>query len=217
MSGVHDLSLFMMAVFLLNLTPGPDTAYIVARSVAQGRAAGIASAMGIAFGCCVHALLAAFGLTALIAASPAAFAVVQYAGAAYLIWLGVRLIVSARIERDASAHDPGRAEAQQVRTMRRLFAQGMLTNLLNPKVVIFFLSFFPQFVHADASGRTGAFLLLGAIFVAMSTAYTCTLAWMAGSLTQRLRASARMQLWLQRGTGLAFVAIGCKLALARRG
>ena len=213
MLGLHDLGWFVAAVFLLNITPGPDTAYIVARSVAQGRAAGVVSALGIAAGCCVHALFAAFGLTALIAASPLAFAVVQYLGAAYLVWLGLRLVFK-RAANDAATAP---AEADDLRSARRLFVQGLLTNLLNPKVVLFFLSFFPQFVRADADARVSAFLILGAIFVAMSTVYTCTLAWAAGTLTRRLRGNARVRLWLERGTGAVFVAIGCKLALVRHG
>jgi RhtB (resistance to homoserine/threonine) family protein len=211
MFGLHDLGLFVGAVLLLNLTPGPDTAYIVARSVAQGRAAGVWSALGIATGCCVHALLAAFGLTALVAASPLAFSIVQYLGAAYLIWLGLRLLFK-RVEVAAA---PREAAPRGPRSSRQLFGQGLLTNLLNPKVVIFFLSFFPQFVHADSDARASAFLVLGAIFVAMSTVYTCSLAWIAGTVTQRLRSNAGVQRWLERGTGAAFVAIGCKLALAR--
>lgn len=213
MLGLHDLGWFVAAVFLLNITPGPDTAYIVARSVAQGRTAGIVSALGIAAGCCVHALLAAFGLTALIAASPLAFAVVQYLGAAYLVWLGARLL----FKRATNAAAAAPADADDARSARHLFAQGLLTNLLNPKVVLFFLSFFPQFVRADSGARVSAFLILGAIFVAMSTAYTCTLAWVAGTLTRRLRGNARVRIWLERGTGAVFVAIGCKLALVRHG
>ena len=121
MLGLHDLGWFVAAVFLLNITPGPDTAYIVARSVAQGRAAGVVSALGIAAGCCVHALFAAFGLTALIAASPLAFAVVQYLGAAYLVWLGLRLVFK-RAANDAATAP---AEADDLRSVRRLFVQGL--------------------------------------------------------------------------------------------
>ena len=222
MAGVHDPGLFVLAVLLLNLTPGPDTAYIVGRSVAQGRLAGIVSALGIGAGCCVHALLAAAGLTALVAASPTAFAVVKYLGAAYLVWLGVAL-VARTVTRNAPVVAPDVARRvvgtsagagrDRAGAPLRLFAQGFMTNILNPKVVMFFLSFLPQFIDPAAPHRVQALLILGAVFVAMSIVYCCTVAWLAGQLTQRLRASVRIARWLERGTGTAFVAIGCKLAL----
>ena len=141
MFGLHDLGLFVGAVLLLNLTPGPDTAYIVARSVAQGRAAGVWSALGIATGCCVHALLAAFGLTALVAASPLAFSIVQYLGAAYLIWLGLKTIREGNGVPPATVTRSGPARA---------FRDGIVVEALNPKTAAFFLAFLPQFVDPSS-------------------------------------------------------------------
>lgn len=219
--GMHDVPVFVVSVLLLNLTPGPDTAFIVGRSIAQGRRAGMLSALGIGLGCCVHALAAALGLSALVAASPTAFAVIQYMGAAYLIWLGVRLVLGSGAAK-AVAHAPvesGPVTAAPTRadpwTGPRIFWQAFFTNVLNPKVVFFFLSFFPQFIDVHAESRTLGLGLLGVLFVVISTAYNSTLAWTAGTLTARLRRQASVQQWLMRLTGAAFVAIGFKLALSR--
>ncbi|HEV3105624.1 MAG TPA: LysE family translocator, partial [Trinickia sp.] len=183
MFGITHFPLFVAAVFLLNVTPGPDTAYIVGRSVAQGRGAGLTSALGISAGCCVHTLACAFGLTALLAASSAAFTVIKFVGAIYLIYLGVRLIFASPDKAAASvdARAPGTPKP-----LKQLFLQGFWTNVLNPKVVLFFVSFFPQFVAAGSDHKTLAFLSLGVVFVAMSTVWNSFVAWIAGSVTRRL-------------------------------
>ncbi len=145
MFGITHFEFFIAAVFLLNVTPGPDTAYIVGRSVAQGRAAGLMSALGISAGCCVHSLACAFGLTALLAASATAFTVIKFVGAIYLIYLGVRLILT---KPAAAAAPAGQTRVGGApKSMRQLFLQGFWTNVLNPKVVLFFVSFFPAIRH----------------------------------------------------------------------
>lgn len=209
MFGITAFPLFVGAVFLLNVTPGPDTAYIVGRSVAQGRAAGVMSALGVSAGCCVHSLATAFGLTALLAASPAAFGIIQYAGAAYLVWLGLRLLWQ-RPGTAALAAPPPR------RGLRGLFMQGFLTNVLNPKVILFFISFFPQFVDPRAGHQAAAFLLLGAVMVLMSTAWNTLVAWLAGTLTRRAGRMPRLKCWLDRTVGVAFIALGARLAMMQR-
>ncbi|MGY6239180.1 LysE family translocator [Burkholderia ambifaria] len=213
MFGITHFGFFVFAVFLLNITPGPDTAYIVGRSVAQGRGAGLMSAFGISAGCCVHALACAFGLTALLAASATAFTVIKLVGAAYLIYLGVRMIVARQ------AAEPSGAEAAQgtaAKPLRQLFMQGFWTNVLNPKVVLFFVSFFPQFVSADSPHKAWAFLTLGAVFVAMSTVWTSLVAWVAGSVTQRFSGNPGVKKWLDRTVGSAFVGLGLRLATSQR-
>lgn len=215
MFGIVHFPLFAAAVFLLNVTPGPDTAYIVGRSVAQGRGAGLMSALGISAGCCVHTLACAFGLTALIAASAAAFTVVKVVGAMYLIYLGVRLVFStpakARPDATRQASEPAAA-----RPLRQLFVQGFWTNVLNPKVVLFFVSFFPQFVAAESDHKALAFLALGAVFIAMSTVWNSFVAWIAGSVTRRLGGKPGVKKWLDRLVGSAFVGLGLKLATAQK-
>ncbi|MBN3783937.1 MULTISPECIES: LysE family translocator [Burkholderia] len=211
MFGITHFGFFVLAVFLLNVTPGPDTAYIIGRSVAQGRGAGLMSAFGISAGCCVHALACAFGLTALLAASAAAFTVIKLVGAAYLIYLGVRMILAKQ-----AAEPSGTAATQAAKPLRQLFMQGFWTNVLNPKVVLFFVSFFPQFVSADSPHKAWAFLTLGGVFVAMSTVWTSLVAWVAGSVTARFSGKPGVKKWLDRTVGSAFVGLGLRLATSQR-
>lgn len=215
MFGIVHFPFFVVAVFLLNITPGPDTAYIVGRSVAQGRTAGLMSALGISAGCCVHSLACAFGLTAVLATSATAFTVIKFAGAIYLVYLGVRLLLSSPAK---AAANPDAATASRVAPQgsRQLFLQGFWTNVLNPKVVLFFVSFFPQFVAAGSDRKVLAFLTLGVVFVAMSTLWNCFLAWVAGSMTRRLGGKPTLKRWLDRLVGGAFVGLGLRLATAQR-
>ncbi|ASL43933.1 Leucine efflux protein [Burkholderia sp. AD24] len=213
MFGITHFEFFIVAVFLLNVTPGPDTAYIVGRSVAQGRGAGLMSALGISAGCCVHSLACAFGLTALLAASATAFTVIKFVGALYLMYLGVRLLLA------KPAVDQAAGEARAAggaKSLRQLFLQGFWTNVLNPKVVLFFVSFFPQFVTAGSDHKAFAFLTLGAVFVVMSMLWNSFVAWIAGSVTRRFSGRQSLKKWLDRGVGGAFVGLGIKLATASR-
>ncbi len=171
------------------------------------------SALGISAGCCVHALACAFGLTALLAASAAAFTVIKLVGAAYLIYLGVRMILAKQAAAPAGAEA---ARATAARPLRQLFMQGFWTNVLNPKVVLFFVSFFPQFVSADSPHKALAFLALGSVFVVMSTVWTCIVAWVAGSVTQRFSGKPGVRKWLDRTVGSAFVGLGLRLAATQR-
>ncbi|WP_133649792.1 LysE family translocator [Paraburkholderia flava] len=213
MFGITHFGLFVVAVFLLNVTPGPDTAYIVGRSVAQGRVAGLVSALGISAGCCVHTLACAFGLTALLAASATAFTIIKFVGAMYLIYLGVRLIFT---RQQAAPVQGGERTAGAPKSLRQLFLQGFWTNVLNPKVVLFFVSFFPQFVVADTAHKAWAFLALGVVFLAMSTVWNSFVAWVAGSVTQRFAGKPGVKRWLDRTVGSAFVGLGVRLATATR-
>ncbi|HZZ09304.1 MAG TPA: LysE family translocator [Paraburkholderia sp.] len=213
MFGITHFGFFVVAVFLLNVTPGPDTAYIVGRSVAQGRGAGLMSALGISAGCCVHSLACAFGLTALLAASAAAFTVIKFVGAMYLMYLGVRLIF-AKPAADQTAGEARGAGAPK--SLRQLFLQGFWTNVLNPKVVLFFVSFFPQFVTAGSERKALAFLTLGAVFVLMSMIWNSFVAWIAGSVSRRFSGKPSVKKWLDRGVGGAFVGLGVKLATASK-
>lgn len=216
MSGITHFGFFVVAVFLLNVTPGPDTAYIVGRSVAQGRRAGLMSALGISTGCCVHSLACAFGLTALLAASATAFTVIKFVGALYLVYLGVRLIFTKPEKPAADAANPVSQGLATARPLRQLFLQGFWTNVLNPKVVLFFVSFFPQFVVPGSDQKVVAFLTLGVVFVVMSTIWNSFVAWIAGSVTQRFSGKPALKRWLDRGVGTAFVGLGIRLATAAR-
>ncbi|HEV2609328.1 MAG TPA: LysE family translocator [Noviherbaspirillum sp.] len=212
--GISDFGLFCAAVLLLNATPGPDTAYIVGRSIAQGRAAGIMSALGISVGCCVHALASALGLSAILAASSAAFLVIKLAGGAYLIYLGIRMLM-VKPAADTGADGASAAALRDNRAPATIFWQAMITNVLNPKVILFFLAFIPQFVQGDSSQKTIAFLVLGLAFAAISMCWNSGTALLAGTLARRAGRSPHVRLWLERGVGAAFVALGAKLMLTK--
>jgi len=211
MFGIHDFGLFVAAGLLLNVTPGPDTAYIVGRGLQFGWRGGAAAALGVSAGCLVHVAAAAAGLSALLMASTLAFAALKWLGAAYLIWLGVRMLLSRPQEFAATAADAGASLP-----LAAVFRQGMLTNVLNPKVALFFLAFLPQFVDADAPHQALAFLLLGLIFVGNGTLYCLALAAFAARAAARLRRSGAMLQWINRGLGALFVALGLRVALASR-
>jgi threonine/homoserine/homoserine lactone efflux protein len=207
--GISDFGLFFAAVLLLNATPGPDTAYIIGRSITQGRSAGLMSALGISAGCCVHAVASALGLSAILAASATAFMAIKLAGGAYLIYLGLRMM-QARPGKVAAS-----SSASDVRSRQTIFWQAMATNVLNPKVVLFFLAFIPQFVRADAPQKTTAFLLLGVAFALISMCWNSGTALLAGTLARRAGRNPHIQLWLERAVGAAFVALGAKLAFTK--
>jgi RhtB (resistance to homoserine/threonine) family protein len=206
--GVKHLGLFVVSGLLLNLTPGQDTLYILGRTLSQGRSAGLMSALGISAGSLVHTLLAAFGLSAILASSPTAFHFVKYAGAAYLIWLGVRMIVDA----DAGSGDIAAFTRER---SSAIFRSGLLTNVLNPKVALFFMAFLPQFVAPAAESRIVALLFLGLVFVVNGLAWCCVLVWGASALSERVRAQPASGTWLKRVTGIVFIGLGVRLAVSR--
>ena len=211
MLGTHDLALFVISGLLLNMAPGPDSLLIMARSATQGWRAGSAAALGIGAGTCVHVVAAALGMSALLATSATAFMVVKLIGAAYLLYIGVSMLLAKR--QDGAAPDAGELPALPY---RRIFAQGFLTNVLNPKVALFFLAFVPQFISPDAEHKALAFLLLGAIFNINGMLWCHFLALSTAFAQQRLQVGRRVGLWLQRGTGGLFALLGVKLALADR-
>jgi threonine/homoserine/homoserine lactone efflux protein len=209
MFGIHDFALFVTTGILLNLTPGPDTLYILGRSIAQGRPAGVASALGISVGSIFHTGAAALGLSAVLATSAWAFTVVKLAGAAYLIFLGVRTLLERQNKLTLPAHfKRGSAGAA--------FRQGILTNILNPKVALFFLAFLPQFIDAAAPSKTIAFLVLGLTFVTTGTIWCLILAWFSSAFSARLRESPTVTALLNRAVGSLFIFLGLRLAVAAR-
>ena len=209
MLGTQNTSLFIASGLLLNLLPGPDTLYILGRSLSQGRRAGVLSVLGISSGCVVHTLAPAFGLSAILAASASAFMVVKFAGASYLVWLGVRMW----LERSAGTGIPTLGFGPQ--RSWAIYHQGLLTNVLNPKVALFFLSFLPQFVEQSSPQKIAAFLFLGAIFIFNSTIYCFLIAWFASAVSRRLRESGSASVVLKRAAGTLFVGLGLKLAASK--
>jgi threonine/homoserine/homoserine lactone efflux protein len=215
--GLHDLALFSLTVLVLNATPGVDLIFTLTRTLQHGVRAGLAGAAGICAGCVVHALGAAFGLAALLAASAHAFDLIKWAGAAYLAWLALGMLRSAlRPARNgggsaASADVAGTAPATTVNA-GRLFRQGLLTNVLNPKVAIFFLALLPQFIAADAADKTLAFLALGGWFVLQSALFLTVLVLLVAPL-RRWRPAAGTLRALNAASGLLFAGLALRLAL----
>lgn len=212
MPDLHQLLLFLAAGLLLNLTPGPDVLCIVSHSLRGGVRAGFLASLGIGAGCFVHVGAAALGVSALLATSATAFMVLKWAGAAYLLWVGVKLLLArvptqgADLQALALARPAGAGAA---------FRNGFLTNVLNPKVAIFFLAFVPQFIAPDAAHPALAFLLLGALFnlnaLPVNMGWALAAAWMARRDTVQ-----RGLHWLDRVAGAMFIGFGLKLALSER-
>ena len=205
LAGVHDLALFIAAGLLLNITPGADLALIGARSAAQGFRSGAAAALGVGAGCFVHVAAAALGLSALIASSAAAFTVLRWVGAAYLVWLGIGLLRGSGAASATDAADP------RV-TWRRSFVQGFLTNALNPKVALFFLAFLPQFIETTAPHKALAFVVLGVLFAVNGTVVNVVFAALVARLRSTFGARPAVGRWLGRGVGALFIALGVRLA-----
>jgi threonine/homoserine/homoserine lactone efflux protein len=209
--GIHDLWLFVTVGLLLNITPGPDMALIIARSTQRGTHAGIMAALGVATGAFVHIAATAIGISAIVVASAFAFSVLKWVGALYLIYIGIQILRT-------SIRTTTRQEHSQTLPpvpLRHIFTQGILTNALNPKVAIFFLAFLPQFVDAEAPSKVAAFITLGLIFNATGTAWNIIVAWFAG-IVGRSTGYARAKVWLERAVGALFLGIGVKLAFAER-
>ncbi len=200
---------FAAATLALNLTPGPDMAYITMRSLTQGRAAGIAASFGVGAGSLMHTLLAAIGVSAILQHSEFAFALLKYAGAAYLVVVAWGLL-------RAGTHDAAAQGAPPPRPTARIFAEGALTNILNPKVALFFLAFLPQFVAADAASPALSLATLGLLFNASGTAVNCLIAVAAAGARDRLTLSSFWRATLRRLAAVVFVGLAVRLALAAR-
>ena len=208
MPDVSSILLFLAATLTLNLTPGPDMLYVIARSVGQGRLAGVASSLGICLGCVGHTLAVAFGLSSLMLAVPTAYDIVKYAGAAYLVYLGIKVLVSRQsLQLEA---------AMKKDTMHSIFFQGVITNLLNPKVALFFLAFLPQFVDRTQGNIAAQIIFLGILFNLSGMTVNVVVALMASYAGQRFKTRLRDSRTLRWLTGGIFIGLGVRLALLER-
>jgi threonine/homoserine/homoserine lactone efflux protein len=204
MPAPHALLTFALASMALLLVPGPSVIYIVTRSVSQGRSAGIVSMLGIETGGLVHVTAAALGLSAILASSATAFDVVRFAGAGYLVYLGIR-----RLREPTSL-----TAVLSPASPRRLFTQGIVVNVHNPKTALFFLAFLPQFIDPSRGNVALQVLLLGALFITLAVLSDGTWALLAGSVGGWLRAREGASRWLSRVSGGVFIALGAGAALA---
>lgn len=209
MLGIHDFPLFVTSCILLNLTPGQDTMYIIGRSIAQGRRAGLMSMLGIMTGVLVHTLLAALGLSVVLATSSLAFAAIKIAGALYLIWIGIGFMRSPPVEVAVRQGMPPSPNPWKV------FQQGVITNVLNPKVALFFLSFLPQFVSARTEVVFLPFMFLGLVFFTTGSIWCLVLVYGAAGLSAHFRRHASAGGVLKRLTGLLFIGLGLRLAFSQ--
>jgi len=201
-----DIGLFIAASVLLALAPGPDIVYVLTRSIAQGRKAGLAAAAGFATGCIFHTLLAVLGIAALIRSSPVAFDVVRYAGAAYLVWIGIQAL------RHASSFSLAQ-DGGDVKALATIFRQSVIGNALNPKVTLFFLSFFPQFVNTEAGHLGWQMGLLGVVFMLVTIVVFGAVAYFAGAIGNWVRRTPAIGTRLNVFAGLTFIGLGIRVAL----
>jgi threonine/homoserine/homoserine lactone efflux protein len=204
-----QLVLFVVTSLVVIVTPGQDMILVMSRSIAQGSAAGIATAAGVSTGLLGHTLLAGLGLGSILLASETLFVVLKLVGAAYLVYLGIRLLLT----RAASLQLAGLRAAP----LRRLFVEGALSNLSNPKIAIFYFAFLPQFVAPDTAHPTGLLLMLGAAFSALTFIVKGPVGWFAGTLSGWLRERPRVLVAMHRTSGAVLVALGVRLAFERRG
>jgi threonine/homoserine/homoserine lactone efflux protein len=209
MFGIHDLALFVVSGLLLNIMPGPDSLLIMTRSATQGWRAGAMAVAGIGTGTIVHVLFAALGLSAILATSATAFTVVKIVGAAYILYMAWGLL-------RARPGTPAAIQPAAALPYRRIFAQGFLTNVLNPKVALFFLAFVPQFIDAAAPDKALAFIILGTIFNFNGMLWCLFLAVFTAKASQRVKLGPRAAAALSRVTGGLFVWLGIKLAMSEQ-
>ncbi|WP_410511116.1 LysE family translocator [Paenibacillus sp. BR2-3] len=209
MFGIEHYFLFLVSGVILNMTPGTDTFYILGRTIAQGRSTGLLSVFGIISGTFAHTVFAALGLSVILAQSALAFSVVKWLGAGYLLYLGIRSLLSKESEMGT---DGGTSAVAK----KKIYLNGFLTNLLNPKVALFYLAFMPQFISPGNSYGTLPFLLLGITFIATSTLWCCLLVLFSDMTTRRLRQNSRISVVLNRIAGILFIALGVKVFFSSR-
>ncbi|MGP4713942.1 MULTISPECIES: LysE family translocator [unclassified Psychrobacter] len=216
MFGIDNYLGFVLAAILLNVTPGIDTMYIITRSVSQGKKAGLYSVLGIVSGILVHTVLAALGLSIILAKSPLAFTIVKYIGASYLCYLGFKMLMSksSAVIADNLPNNKSNAQAKSL-DYAQIYKQGVLTNTFNPKVALFFLAFFPQFIDPSYAHSTLSFLVLGLTFALTGLIWCVCLALLASRFSQKLRENPAIESVLNKISGVVFVGLGVRLLTAK--
>lgn len=212
MFGIENYLGFIAAAILLNLTPGTDSMYIITRSMAQGQTAGFYSVLGITSGILVHTLLASLGLSVLLANSPTAFMLVKYIGASYLCYLGFKMLTS----KNSNSIANSLSKDQHITSQKdvdgwQIYKQGVLTNVFNPKVALFFLAFFPQFIDASYAYGMLSFLILGLTFATTGFIWCLCLAFLASKFSENLRKNPAIESVLNKISGVVFMGLGIKL------
>lgn len=210
MTGIINFETFLIAGILLNLTPGNDTIFILSRSIAQGKKAGIVSALGIGTGCGVHTILAAFGLSIIIAQSLFLFNIIKYAGAIYLIYIGLKMFL------DKNHFNTEELNSSKSIKYWQIYRDGIITNVLNPKVALFFMAFLPQFIDPSLKNPVLPFLILGFTFITTGTIWCLILATFSASFFSQLKNNQKTAGFINKVCGLTLVALGIQVALVER-
>ena len=205
MFGIENYIGFLIAGIILNITPGSDTMYILTRSIAQGKKAGYYSVYGIVTGGLIHTIFASFGLSIILAKSAIAFSIVKYVGVAYLVYLGIKILID---KSNVFENDKSKIVSMN---LTKIYRQGVLTNLLNPKVALFFLAFLPQFINPNYTQGALPFLILGLTFMTTGTMWCLFLAYSSSLITGTLRKNDKIGKIMQKLSGLIFVGLGLKL------
>lgn len=208
---IQNLSLFVASSVIFILTPGLDTIYVVNKSITQSKKAGLVSAAGISFGVMFHTCFAALGLSIILAKSALAFSVVKYAGAAYLVYLGIQAF-----RQNGSVLGEVEVVVGSKTKLSKIFWMATLTNILNPKVALFFLAFFPQFVKTGSENTSQAFLFLGTLYAVMALVWLIVLSSFVSVFSDRIRASDKAQGLIQKISGAAFIFLGIKIAISEK-
>ena len=208
--GIHGYESFLIAAVIFAMTPGLDTIFVLNKAFSKGRRAAVVGALGVNAGVMVHTLAAAFGLSVILSQSAAAFTIVKWAGAAYLCWLGLRSITSKPMN-FAALRDFNSQES-----ILTSFRTGLIANVLNPKVALFVLAFFPQFINADAAGQAQPFFVLGVTYAAIGTIWYIILAWFAATLGSMLITTPSASRWMNRASGLIFILLGARIAMTEK-
>lgn len=211
MFGILNFGTFILAGILLNLTPGADTMYILGRSISQGKKSGIISALGISSGALLHCIFAALGLSIVLAKSATTFSIVKYIGAAYLLFLGAKTLLSKSKQANAIVE-----ETEKKQNYSKIYVSGILTNLLNPKVALFFLAFLPQFIDPNYTTNALPFLILGLTFVSTGTIWCLVLAFFSAKMANKIKKNTKIKTWLDKTTGVLFIFLGIQLALSKK-
>ena len=210
MNGIINYETFILTGILLNITPGNDTVFILSRSMAQGKKAGIMSVLGIATGSLIHTTLAAFGLSIIIAKSILAFNIIKYAGAAYLLYIGYKMLT------DKTLLNTDTSLSENLINLRKIYLDGVITNVLNPKVALFFISFLPQFIDPHTTNTIIPFIKLGVTFTFTGTIWCLILANFASIIFSKLKHNKKLSNYVNKTCGGVLIALGIKIALTSR-
>jgi|SRR5688572_1361690 len=210
MTGIINFETFLLAGIILNLTPGNDTIFILSRTIVQGRRAGIMSVLGIATGSVIHTTFAALGLSIIIAESIVAFNIIKYAGAAYLVYIGYKMLTD-KSHLNIEIHN----KEKEVKS-KKVYRDAVITNLLNPKVALFFIAFLPQFIDPGHKNTVLPFMLLGIAFTITGTLWCLILANFASIIADKIKQNNKVSSYINKTCGLVLVGLGIKLAFSTR-